>query len=212
MICARVTSAALLDQFASNAATALLNRLLAREAWARDRLAPFAGRSARLAAGPVVLHLGVAADGTLLAATGAPSVTISVDSAALPAALFDPQAALRNVQLAGDVEFAQALSFVLQNLRPQPEEELARFVGDAAAVRLVALARAVLSQVREGGARLANTTADYLVAENPMLVARSQVQAFARDVIVLRDAVERLAKRIELLERRRGAAGAQAAR
>ena len=65
-----------------------------------------------------------------------------LDLAALPLALGDPQAALRNVSLKGDADFAQALAFVLQNLRPEPEEELSRFVGDAAAQRIVGLLRA----------------------------------------------------------------------
>ena len=57
---------------------------------------------------------------------------------------------------ANDVaEFAQALSGVLQKLRPEPEEELSRFVGDAAAVRIVALLRAALAGAREAGSRLA---------------------------------------------------------
>jgi len=117
----------------------------------------------------------------------------------MPAALFDAAAVLRDVRLTGDAQFAQAMSFVLQNLRPEPEEELARFVGDAAAVRMVSFARALLAQARDAGARLANTTADYLVAENPMLAARSDVDQFARDVVALRDALARLEQRVQAL-------------
>ncbi len=191
----------MIDQLASGAAVALLNRMLAREAWARDKLAPYAGRVARIEALPFVLSLAVAAGGTFAAAQGEPSVTVTVDSASLPQALADPQAVLRNVRLAGDAEFAQALSQVLQNLRPEPEEELARFVGDAAAVRIVGFVRAALAQAQDNAERLARTAADYFVAENPMLVARGEVDAFSREVARLRDDAERLAKRIELLER-----------
>ena len=191
----------MLDQIASNAAAAVLNRMLAREAWARAALAPFAGRSARLQALPFSVQLGIVADGTFAADAQAPTVTLGVEAAALPQMLLDPRAALRNVRLEGDAEFAQALSGVLQRLRPEPEEELSRFVGDAAAVRIVALLRAALTSAREAGGRLAAQTADYLVAENPMLVSRPQMTAFADDVTRLRDDVERLAKRIELLAR-----------
>lgn len=190
----------MLDQLASQATVAILNRLLARESWAREKLAPFAGRVARIEALPLVLVLGVAEGGQFAAGSGEPTVTIAVDSAQLPAFLFDPQAILRNVRLEGDAEFAQALSQVLQNLRPEPEEDLARFVGDAAAVRLVGFLRAVAVQVREGGARLAATAADYFAAENPLLATRTEADGFARDVADLRDAAERLAKRIERLE------------
>jgi ubiquinone biosynthesis protein UbiJ len=192
-----------LDQIASSAAAAALNHMLAREPWARAALAPFAGRSARLQALPFSVQLAIAADGNFTADAGAPAVTIGVDAAALPRVLLEPKAALRNVRLDGDAEFAQALSNVLQKLRPEPEEELARFVGDAAAVRIVSLLRAALAGAREAGSRLAVQTADYLVAENPMLVSRQEMAALAADVARVRDDVERLAKRIELQTGRR---------
>jgi ubiquinone biosynthesis protein UbiJ len=191
----------MLDQIASNAAATLLNRMLAREPWARAALAPFAGRSARLQALPFAVQLGIAAGGSFSADAEAPAVTISLDAASLPQVLLDPRAALRNVRLEGDAEFAQTLSNVLQKLRPEPEEELSRFVGDAAAVRIVALLRAALVGAREAGGRLAVQTADYLVSENPMLVSRQEMASFAADVARLRDDVERLAKRIELQAR-----------
>lgn len=191
----------MIDRLASGAAVALLNRLLARETWAREKLAPYAGRIARIEAMPFVLSLAVVEGGTFAAAQGEASVTVTMDGASLPQALVDPQAVLRNVRLAGDAEFAQALSQVLHNLRPEPEEELARFVGDAAAVRIVGFVRAALAQAQDNAERLARTTADYFVAENPMLVARSEAEHFSREVVRLRDDVERLAKRIELLER-----------
>ena len=191
----------MLDQIASGAAAAALNHMLAREPWARAALAPFAGRSARLQAAPFSVQLAIVADGGFSADAGPPTVTIGVDAAALPRVLLEPKAALRNVRLDGDAEFAQALSNVLQKLRPEPEEELARFVGDAAAVRVVALLRAALAGAREAGGRLAVQAADYLVAENPMLVSRQEMEAFAADVARLRDDVERLAKRIELQAR-----------
>jgi len=190
----------MLDQFASQATVALLNHLLARETWAREKLAPFAGRRARIEAFPIVLLLGVAKDATFEVTSGEPHVTIAVDGAQLPALLFDPQALLRNVRLSGDAEFAQALSDVLRNLRPEPEEDLARFVGDAAAVRIVGFLRAVAEQLREGGARLTATTADYFAAENPLLAGRDEAAKFSADVAALRDAVERFAKRVERLE------------
>jgi ubiquinone biosynthesis protein UbiJ len=192
-----------LDQIPSNAAAAVLNHMLSREPWARAALAPFAGRSARLQALPFAVQLAIVDGGTFAAEAGEPTVTIGVDPAALPRLLLEPKAALRNVRFAGDAEFAQALSGVLQKLRPEPEEELSRFVGDAAAVRIVALLRAALAGARETGSRLAAQTADYLVAENPMLASRPEMMSFAADVTRLRDDVERLAKRIELLARKR---------
>ncbi len=188
----------MLDQIASSSAVAILNRLLMRADWARERLAPFAARVARFEVPPLRLNLAVADDGTFaVAAREAADVTITFDAAALPNLLADPQALMRNVHLSGDAEFAQALSQVLQELRPEPEEELSRFVGDAAAVRLVGFLRAAATQIKQAAERLSASAADYFVAENPMLVSRSEADGFARDVARLRDDVERLAKRIE---------------
>lgn len=197
----------MIDQLAAGAAVALLNRLLAREAWARQRLAPYAGKLALFEAPPLSLRIGVR-DGGLLDAPGglgpdakAPDVTLGVDLASLPNLFADRRAVMRNVRLSGDAEFAQALSEVLQNLRPEPEEDLAPFVGDAAAVRIVGFLRTVFAHVQEGAQRLSSTAADYFVAENPLIAARAELEAFARDVNRMRDDVERLAKRIDALER-----------
>ena len=192
----------MIDQFASSAAVAVLNRMLAREQWARDKLAPFTGRSARFDAPPFTLTLQVA-DGGLVSTseTATPAVTIGVTLSSLPLAMIDPQAAMKDVRLSGDAEFAQALAFVLQNLRPEPEEELSRFIGDAAAQRLVAFMRASASQWKQMADSMLDSTAHYVVTENPMVVGSDDLEAFNQDVNRLRDAVARAEKRIELLAR-----------
>lgn len=192
----------MIEQLTTAAAVGVLNRMLARESWARERLAPFAGRTARFEAPPFALALKVAEGGEFADAQRAdPVVTVGLDLAALPLALGDPQAALRNVSLKGDAEFAQALAFVLQNLRPEPEEELSRFIGDAAAQRIVGLLRLSASHWRELAERMLDSSAHYLVTENPMLVGRAEVDEFNAAVASLRDDVARLEKRVELRER-----------
>jgi len=190
----------MIDQFASSAAIALLNRMLAREQWARDKLTPFAGRSACFDAAPFMLTLQVAEGGTFTATDqGAPSVTIGVPLSSLPLAMLDLQAAMKDIRLSGDAEFAQALAFVLQNLRPEPEEELSRFIGDAAAQRLVGFMRASASQWKQIADNMLDSTAHYVVTENPMVVGRDDLEVFNQDVSRLRDSVARAEKRIDLL-------------
>lgn len=193
----------MIDRLLNQAAVAVLNRMLGREAWAREKLAPFAGRVVRFEALPFSLQWAVAEGGTLAASDddGAPAVTIGLALSSLPFALLDPQAATKDVRLQGDAEFAQALSFVLQNLRPEPEEELSRLVGDAAAMRIVGLVRLSASHWRELAERMLDNTANYIVTENPMVVGRDEVAAFVEDVTRLRDDVARLEKRIELAAR-----------
>jgi len=193
----------MIDRLLNQAAVTVLNRMLGREEWAREKLAPFAGRVVRLEALPFSLQWAVADGGTLAANDddGAPAVTIGLALSSLPFALLDPQAATKDVRLQGDAEFAQALSFVLQNLRPEPEEELSRFVGDAAAMRIVGLVRLSASHWRELAERMLDNTANYIVTENPMVVGRDEVAAFVEGVTRLRDDVARLEKRIDLAAR-----------
>jgi len=193
----------MLQELANSAAIAALNRMLAREAWAREKLAPFTGRSARFDAAPFSITLNISENGTFSAAgEEEPAVTVAVALSTLPLALTDPAAAMKDVRLAGDAEFAQALAFVLQNLRPEPEEELSRFVGDIAAQRIVGLLRLSASHWRDLAERMLDNTANYFVTEDPMLVPRAEVEAFNQDVDRLRDDVARLEKRIELAARR----------
>jgi ubiquinone biosynthesis protein UbiJ len=192
----------MIDQIASATAIGLLNRMLEREQWARDKLAPFSGRSARFDAAPFNLTLQVTDRGTFdVARTAEPAVTIGVALSSLPLAMLDPQAAMKDVSLSGDAEFAQALAFVLQNLRPEPEEELSRFIGDAAAQRVVGFLRASASQWKQIAENMLDNTAHYVVTENPMVVGRDDLDSFNQDVNQLRDAVARAEKRIELLTR-----------
>ena len=194
----------MIDEIAGSTAVAVLNRMLAREKWARDKLTPFAGRSARFDAAPFAVTLRVAEDGTFVAGEkGEPAVTIGVGLSSLPLAMFDPQAALKDVRLSGDAEFAQALAFVLQNLRPEPEEDLSRFIGDAAAQRLVGFMRVSASQWKQIAENMLDNAAHYVVTENPMVVSREDLETFNQDVNQLRDAVARIEKRIDLLARRR---------
>jgi ubiquinone biosynthesis protein UbiJ len=192
----------MIEELTTAAALSVLNRMLARESWARERLAPFAGRAARFEAAPFGLSLKVDEAGRFAdAAGGEPAVVVGLDLASLPLALGDPQAALRNISLKGDADFAQALGFVLQNLRPEPEEELSRFVGDVAAQRIVGLLRLSASHWRQLADRMLESGAHYFVTENPMLVGRSDIDDFNAAVIRLRDDIARLEKRIELQER-----------
>ena len=194
----------MLPDLAASAAVRLLNRQLDREPSARELLRSYGGRIARFELPPFSLTLGMDAEGRFSAAAteAAADVTLAVDASALPAALLDPAALMRKLRLSGDAEFAQVLSQALQRLRPEPEEELAGVVGDAAAVRIVGAARALAQAAADGAARLARSTGDYLVAENPMLVDRAEARRFGEDVSALRDAVERLDKRLSMLQAR----------
>ena len=193
---------------------AVLNHLLVRQPPLAAALAAHAGKSAHIDAG-IRLHLRVAADGLLEMAAedkaaneaaAEPNVTISIAPANLPLVLADPERAASFAKLSGDAEFARTVSEVVTSLRWDAESDLAPVVGDIAAVRIVQAARALAVHIKTGSRRLAENVAEYLLEENPTLLYRRAGEDFASDVAVLRDDVERLAKRIALLEKHRGAA------
>ncbi len=186
----------MLDRLATETLIGWYNRLLAREGWARAALAPYAGRTARFDIGPVSVFLAVLPGGTLGAGSGTPSVTITLDPGILAGSLLDPAAAMRRMRMEGDAEFAQALTDVLSKLRPDPAEDLARFLGDAPAERLVNAFKAALEQVREAARRAARQGADYLVAENPMLLGKLEWDSHVRELGALLARLHALEQRI----------------
>lgn len=185
---------------------AALNHLLSRQPALRDTLAAHAGKSARIDAGVMRLNLSVAADGLLQAAQAEPNVTITIQPADLPKILADMARAFSYVHVSGDAEFARAISEVANGLQWEAEEDLAPFVGDIAAVRLVRAAREASGAVQAGARKLVENLAEYLLEENPTLLYRRAGEDFAAAVAVLRDDVERLSKRIGLLEKAAGGA------
>ena len=117
---------------------AAVNHLLARETWARERLAPYAGKTAKLSCPPVVLMLLVQPDGYLSAVAAAEAqhfdVTISMPCDALPAFVQGGQAAvMKHVKIEGDAEYATVIAKLAEHLRWEPEEDLARLIGDGPA-------------------------------------------------------------------------------
>ncbi len=185
---------------------ATLNHLLARQPALRDKLSLHAGKVARIDAGVVQMNLSIAADGLIQAADAAPNVTIAIQPADLPQILANRERAFSYVSIRGDADFARTISDVANGLTWEAEEDLAPFVGDIAAVRIAEAARDARSSAISGARKLVENIAEYLLEENPTLLYRRAGEAFASDVAALRDDVERLAKRIALLEKSIGSA------
>jgi ubiquinone biosynthesis protein UbiJ len=194
---------------------AAVNHLLARESWARERLVPYAGKTARLSCPPVVLILLVQPDGYLAAVdetqTHQFDVTVSVPSEALPAFVQGGQAAvMKHVKIEGDAEFATAIAKLAEHLRWEPEEDLARLIGDGPAWRVTTVARSVGEHARRTGRNLLDSVAEYLLDENPQLVRRAALDEFNAELARARDALARVEKRLERLEQKVEARGANA--
>jgi ubiquinone biosynthesis protein UbiJ len=182
--------------------TAVLNRLLENEPWARERLLPFAAETLELRAPPLpALRFTIASDGRLGAALPAaePSLVITVRPDALAAAVKGEDHLLRSIDVAGNAKLASEVMFLVRHLRWDVEEELSRFVGDAAAHRLATLAKDAAAWHADAAQRIAGSFMEYAVEEKRVLVKRAALAEFSGALVRLRDGVERLEKRIEFL-------------
>lgn len=186
---------------AAHAALSALNHLLAGAAWARARLTPFAGRTLRLAAPPLLLTLSVDSEG-YFATSGADRFDVTIDLPPITPwrALEGPEAALRDAHIAGAADFADALGFVLRNLRWDHEEDLSRLVGDIAARRLGRGFGQLLGWQRQAARNLAENLVEYYREEQPVLASPSAIQAFAADVGRLAADLDALEQRIKRLD------------
>lgn len=186
-------------------AAAAVNRLTGAAPLSRERLARFAGKTAVFRVGPVPpVALTVQTTGEVLqAAEGvAPDLEIRMSPFLLPRLAARDEGAFRDVEMQGDMEFAGEIAYLAKNLRWDVEEDLSRVVGDAAAYQVVSAARAAAGWGRDATGRLAAGAAEYWTEEGPLIASRVKVEDFIAGVTELRDAVERLDKRIALLEKK----------
>ena len=190
-----------------NPATIFINHVLAQQPAARDALARYAGRRLRLSAPPFALGLKITDKGEVEAqpfADTAADVTLSVAATRVPFLFVDPEAAMKDVRIDGDAEFAQTLARLAREVRWDVEEDLSRVLGDIPAHQMMRFARAFTAWGKEAGKRMAQTTSAYFLDEDPTLARKAAVDGFGRDVATLRDDLARLEKRLELLEKPRG--------
>lgn len=192
----------------STVAAAAINHLLRREDWARERLQPFAGRTARLAVPPTAVTLAVTTTGEVTASENTePDVTLTVAAGSLFDVLRDPQAAASSTEVAGDGDFAGAISYLFTHLRWDVEEDLSRVVGDVAAHRIANFGRDLAHVPGRVAESVTRSVATYLRDESGPVPSRIEVEAFNHAVNVLRDDAARLEKRLERLQAQSDAGG-----
>ncbi len=171
-----------------------LNHMLGQAPWARGRLQAHSGCRATLTLPPFSLQLRVTPDGCFVAdAEGEPDVHIELPAdtpfRALRGGIGE---AVKAAQLSGSADFADALGFVLRNLRWDAEEDLSRVVGDVAARRLVGSLGSALRAQQDKARRLGENLAEYAIHEAPVAVGKAHLDAFSTDLAALRQQLAQL--------------------
>jgi ubiquinone biosynthesis accessory factor UbiJ len=185
----------------AQAFVASVNHVLRQSDWSQPRLAPHAGKHLRLALGPLTFEVQLTPEGLLAAAPAgaAMDLTVELPAAALARWATQREAVLRDARIEGDAELAAAISFVAANARWDYEEDLSRVVGDIAAHRVGETLRGMERWRRNTAESMRANIAEYLAEEIEVVPTRLETEDFIQEVDELRDAVERLDKRIARL-------------
>jgi ubiquinone biosynthesis protein UbiJ len=112
------------------------------------------------------------------------------------------QSGSRAAQIRGDAEIANRYRELFMLARPDPEEELSRWIGDLAARRVSLLAARALSRARQARRTAGENIAEYLQEEGRDLVNRTELEEFLRGVDALRETADRIEARLGRLEQR----------
>ena len=186
-----------------NAAPILaFNHLLAAAPWARQRLAAFAGRRARISLPPLAFMLEVTDEGYFSTGEGEAEVVFSRPAATPWLALQGLEAVVKEAHVSGPADFADTLGFVLKNLKWDAEEDLSKLVGDLAAHRLAGLGRRFLGWQKHVLASTTENVGEYLREEQTLLPRSADFATFRDEVSRLRGDLERLEGRVSRLPSR----------
>jgi ubiquinone biosynthesis protein UbiJ len=199
----------------SRLAVSALNALLRREDWARARLVRHAGKTVRFALGGFSLGLTIDSEGLAAQADAAvvPDVTLTVAPEKLPLPRLGADRERPDfaeaTHISGDAALAQVVSDLSKQLRWDPEDALARVVGDIAALRLVGGARAAAGGARTASQRLAENVSESLSEESGMLASRPALEQWRLDLAELNARAEALARSAAALQTRLASASAK---
>lgn len=182
--------------------TASLNGLLRATPLAMERLRAFAGRTAAFHVGPFDFAFTVQTTGEVTTATSEAKhdLAVRISPFLLPRLAMREEAALQQVEMTGDAQFAQEVAFLARHLKWDFEEDLSKAVGDVAAHRAAGAARAAAHWAGDSARRTVANAAEYWTEERPLIASRVKVEDFNRGVAELREGVERLEKRLERLQ------------
>lgn len=150
----------------------------------------------------------IAPEGSLLAVSNidAPSLALKVSPELLSALAGGPgnlrEQAMKSVKITGDADLAQLLGRLAGQIRWEYEEDLARFIGDAPANFAVRQGKKWVSAGKSAATDLLENVIEYVSEERKVLLNKRDFLVRKNELSALRDAVDRIEKRVQLLERK----------
>ncbi|MEI8402230.1 MAG: hypothetical protein WCG12_15635, partial [Alcaligenaceae bacterium] len=187
------------------------NLIARQQPWATQRLATHVGQTLRICLGGFQLTFTIGHDGTLVAADAAvvPDVVLELVAEKLSwVALLAPETRpdiAQWVHVTGQAALAQVVSDLARDLRPDPEDALALWLGDVPAHRLTQGVRGMLAGAQSFALGVAANLAEYLSEETNALTATPALESLTQER-------QRTLARLEQIERRHAALQARLSR
>ena len=187
---------------------AAVNRVLAGEPWARERLAAHAGRTFSVRSGPVASSFRIDAGGLLESAptAAAADLTLSLSPLDLAPFLADPRRWNEFVVEEGDVQLGGALKDIAATLPWFVEKLFARALGPVVGQRVAEAGRRMLGMPEYVASRVVANVGSYARDEARLLAHPAEMREFAGQTQALASRVGTLDARVAALEARLRAA------
>ena len=187
-----------------------INHVLEREQWALRDLSNHQGRVIELIL-PIGSMQWQIQDNSFIAILSEvhphPDLVLEVDANSF-LALSAPQGtikdrAMRAVKITGDAQLAQLIAKLSNQLRWEYEEDLAKMIGDAPAHFVCKQAKRFAQATEKAILDLQGNMVEYLSEEKKVLLHQRDFVSHKMQIQAVRDAVERLEKRISFLQKSR---------
>jgi ubiquinone biosynthesis accessory factor UbiJ len=186
----------------------VLNRGLPRSPRARELCKELQGHRVAVEVSGFTRFV-VESDGQTLKVVRDPSLPAEAEIAGGPFSLLSlasdsPEAVLQrgDVTIRGDVDLAQKFRELALLVRPDLEEELSKVIGDLPAHQIGRFARAAFEWTRNATSTTVRNAAEYFAHERADLVSRAEGDQLLKGIDTLRENVDRIEARIELLARK----------
>ncbi len=187
-----------------------INHVLSREEWALRDLSHHQGRVIELIL-PIGSMQWQIQDDSFIALLSEihprPDLVLEIDANSF-STLSAPQGsikdrAMRAVKITGDAQLAQLIAKLSNQLRWEYEEDLAKIIGDAPAHFICTQAKRFAQATEKALLDLQGNMVEYLSEEKKVLLHQRDFISHKMEIQAVRDAVERLEKRISYLQKSR---------
>jgi len=190
---------------AAGAACRGINHVLSSEPWATGELARHAGKTIllKLPVGDLCFEITPAGLLAVSEASDTSSLVLEVSARALSELTGSTgslrEQAFKAVKITGGADLAQLLGRLVGQVRWEYEEDLARLVGDAPANFAVRQGKKFVSASKSAASDLLSNVVEYVSEERKVLLNQRDFMAHKNELNELRDAVDRMEKRIQIL-------------